>query len=271
MIYGAIIGDMVGSRFEFDMGGKTKKFELFTKDSCYTDDTVMTIALAQAFDFAKHVLGGVDADEDKMKRAFTSMMQVWGRRYPNAGYGQSFYKWVMGRTEPYGSFGNGSAMRVSSVGWMYDSLERTREVARWSAEISHNHPEGIKGAECTATVIFLARSGMDKDEIMWYVMQEFGYNMAYSVDEWRRLHKHVETCMDSLPKALAAFNEGEDFEDVIRNAVSLGGDTDTIAAIAGAMAEAYYEVPDDIRDQCLARLPKDMRDTVRSLEAGLTN
>ena len=267
MIYGAIIGDMVGSRFEFDRGGRTKRFSLFTDESTFTDDTVMTIGLAQAFEFASHVLGSINAPEEDMKKAFRSMMQVWGRRYPAAGYGQSFYKWVMGKAEPYGSFGNGSAMRVSSVGWLYDSLEKTREVARWTAEISHNHPEGIKGAECTAAVIYLARTGVSKEDIKWYVMQEFGYNMVYSVDEWRRMHKHVETCMDSMPKALAAFLEGEDFEDIIRNAVSLGGDTDTIGAIAGSMAEAMYGVPEDLKARCLIRLPEDMRETVERLES----
>lgn len=263
MILGAIVGDMVGSRFEFDRDGKTKDFELFTDKCHFTDDTVMTVGLAEGLALAEHA-GWVS--EEGIKTALVAMMQMWGRKYPGASYGYNFYDWVMGQAKPYGSFGNGSAMRVSSVGWLFDTLERTREVARWSAEISHNHPEGIKGAECTAAVIWMARHGIKKKEIAHYVLQEFGYNLSYGVDDWRKLHKHVESCMDSMPKALAAFLEGKDFEDVIRNAVSLGGDTDTLAAIAGSMAEAFHGVPDALTAECLDRLPAELRNAVERIE-----
>lgn len=233
---GAIIGDIVGSRFEFDRGGKTKNFEFITDECNFTDDTVMTIAVAEAL-----MNAGEDADEKAVKKNLVASMQKWGRKYPNAGYGARFIHWIFSNhPEPYDSYGNGSAMRVSSVGWLYPTFERTLEVARWTAEVSHNHTEGIKGAECTAAVIFLGRKGCSKEEIKHFVSTAFDYDFSESLDEMRKRHEHIETCMDSLPKALRAFFDGESYEDVVRNAVSLGGDTDTLAAIAGAMAEGYY-------------------------------
>lgn len=242
-MYGAIIGDIAGSRFEFDRGGKTKDFELFTYDDGFTDDTVMTIAVAEAL-----MKAGKEAGEKKLEKELIKSMRKWGHKYPDAGYGGRFYRWlfVTKHPEPYGSFGNGSAMRVSSVGLVYDTIERTREVARITAAVTHNHPEGIKGAECTAAVMYLGRKGAAKEEIKKYVEDEFGYDMSKSVDEMRKIHRHDETCMDSLPKALISFLAGENYEDVIRNAISLGGDTDTLGAIAGAMAEAFYGVPDEL-------------------------
>jgi len=187
-------------------------------------------------------------------------MKKWGRKYPYAGYGSRFIWWLREEEpKPYGSFGNGSAMRVSAAGLLYDSIERTREVARATAEVSHNHPEGIKGAECTAVVMFLARTGMAKEEIKNYVIKEFEYDFSETLEEMRHRHEHVETCMDSLPKALRSFFDGESYEDVIRNAVSLGGDTDTLAAIAGAMAEAFYGVPEDIMIGGNDFIPEDMK------------
>lgn len=241
-MFGAVIGDIVGSRFEFDRGGKTKEFELFTKEDSFTDDTVMTIGVAEGL-----LNVDVDADEKTIKDSLIKSMQKWGRRYPYAGYGARFIYWVHSDDpKPYNSWGNGSAMRVSAVGWLYPTLERTRQVARWSAEISHNHYEGIKGAECTAAVIYLARTGKTKEEIKDYVIKEFGYDLHESLDELRKRHKHVESCQDSLPKALVSFFEGNSYEDVVRNAISLGGDTDTLAAIAGAMAEGFYKIPEEI-------------------------
>ncbi len=226
-MYGAILGDIIGSRFEFDRGGKTKEFELFTKEDNFTDDTVMTIAVGEAL-----LKAGKEAAAEEIRRAVTVSMRTWGHKYPNAGYGGRFYDWLFYQRhpKPYGSYGNGSAMRVSAAGWLYDTLERTCEVARATAEVTHNHPEGIKGAECTAAVIFLARTRHSKEEIREYVIREYQYDLSETLDQLRRRHRHDESCQDALPKALTAFFEGRSYEDVVRNAVSLGGDTDTIAA-----------------------------------------
>ncbi|MCR5847253.1 MAG: ADP-ribosylglycohydrolase family protein [Lachnospiraceae bacterium] len=257
-MYGAIFGDIIGSRFEFDNGGKTKEFELFTKEDNWTDDSVMTIAIMEAL-----VNAGKDADVETIRKECIKSMQDWGQRYPYAGYGSSFINWVHAKDpKPYNSFGNGSAMRVSAAGWIYDTVERTREVARATAEVSHNHPEGIKGAECTAAVMFLARTGVSKEEIKEYVIREFGYDVSKTVDELRPLHEHIEWCQDSLPKALASFFEGDSYEDVVRNAVSLGGDTDTLAAIAGAMGDAMYGVPIGMIVTGIDYLEEDMKETL---------
>ncbi len=253
-MYGAILGDIIGSRFEFDRGGKTKDFELLTKEDQFTDDSVMTVAVADA-------LLGISAGEDDaaVRTALIKSMQKWGNRYPWAGYGQKFILWLGDKDpKPYGSWGNGSAMRVSSVGWLYNTLDETRRIARLSAEVSHNHPEGVKGAECTAAVIFLSRTGVNKEEIAEYIDREFGYDYSESLDEMRARHRHVESCQDSLPKALRSFFDGESYEDVVRNAVSLGGDTDTLAAIAGAMGEAFYEMPDELKAEARKRVGEDM-------------
>ena len=159
-MYGAILGDIIGSPFEFDRGSKTKDFDLFTRGCGFTDDSVMTVAVAEAL-----LKAGVDADTDTIEKVVIQQMQKWGKRYPNAGYGLRFLNWLAAKDpKPYGSFGNGSAMRVSAAGWLYDTLERTREVARATAVVTHDHPEGIKGAEATASCIFLARIGASKDE-----------------------------------------------------------------------------------------------------------
>jgi len=258
---GAVIGDVVGSKFEFDRGPWTKEFTFFTRECCFTDDTAMTIAIADAL-----MSVGKDADSETIKNACIKSMKKWGKRYPYAGYGGRFYHWVLtSDTKPYGSWGNGSAMRVSAVGDLYDTLDRTREVARLTAEVTHNHPEGIKGAECTAAVMFLARTGKSKSEIKEYVEKEFDYDITKTVDELRPFHKHDESCMDALPKALISFLEGTSYEDVVRNAISLGGDTDTIAAIAGGMAEAFYGIPDEFRKEVRKYLPKDMLEVVDKL------
>ncbi len=250
---GAILGDIIGSRFEFDRGGKTKEFELFTNGCTYTDDTVMTIAVADALISYKH-----DISELELKNSLIKSMQYWGRKYPYAGYGASFIYWLdADNPKPYGSYGNGSAMRVSPVGWLYNTIEETRKVARYSAEVSHNHIEGIKGAECTASVIYLARTKHSKEEIKEYIDSEFAYDYSETLEEMRQRHEHVETCMDSLPKALRSFFDGKTYEDVIRNAVSLGGDTDTLAAIAGAMAEAYYGIDEDIKNKGMKFIPNE--------------
>ena len=253
---GAILGDMVGSPYEFDRGDKTKDFgPLFGPLSSYTDDTVMTIAVADGL-----LKAGLIADIDTIKKAVIKSMKAWGRKYIYAGYGSRFKYWLMLLDEePYGSYGNGSAMRVSSVGWLYDSLEETREVARATAEVTHNHPEGIKGAEATAAAIYLARTGKSKEAIKQYVMDEFHYDLSRSLDEIRPGYHHVESCQETVPEAIMAFLEGKDFEDVVRGAVSLGGDCDTLTCIASGIAEAYYGVPRGYQIETLDRLESDMR------------
>lgn len=251
---GAMLGDIIGSPYEFDRGGKTKDFPFFDKRAAFTDDSVMTIAVAKAL-----LRAGKDADAETLRREVTASMQAWGRRYPYAGYGLNFECWLQVDTPaPYGSFGNGSAMRVSAAAWLYDSLARTREVAKVTAEVTHDHPEGIKGAESVAAAIYLARCGHDKAEIKAYIEREFGYDLSRTCDEIRPTYRHVESCQETVPEAITAFLEGESFEDVIRTAVSLGGDCDTLTAIAGSMAEAYYGVPEALEKECRSRIDASM-------------
>lgn len=253
-MYGAILGDIIGSPFEFDRGNKTKNFELFSPGAEFTDDTVMTIAVCEGL-----LDIGLDRVGEKTKPIFIHNVQRWGHLYPHAGYGDRFRVWLRQRNpKPYNSFGNGSAMRVSSVAWLYDSLDRVREVARFTAEITHNHPEGIKGAEATAAAIFLARTGHTKTEIRDYISTNFSYDLTRTCDEIRPNYYHVESCQQTVPEAITAFLEGEDFEDVIRTAVSLGGDCDTLTAIAGSIAEGFYGVPEHLKMECRKRLPEDM-------------
>lgn len=257
-MYGAILGDMVGAPYEFDRGNKSKVFDMWNSKVHFTDDTVMTIAVADAI-----LTVGKDAGEKEMKKALVEKMRLWGNRYPNAGYGARFIHWLWADDpQPYGSFGNGSAMRVSSVGFLYETIEKTREVARWTAEVSHNHPEGIKGAETTASVIFMARHGASKEEIKEYVVKEFGYDLSRTCDEIRPGYYHNESCQKTVPEAITAFLEGKDFEDVIRTAVSIGGDCDTLTCIAGGMAEAFYGIPEDMKQNTRKRLGEDMQKIV---------
>lgn len=253
-MYGAILGDIIGSPYEFDMGNKSKEFSLFSQYSIFTDDTVMTIAVAEAFAFAHP-----EADENWLRRRLVYTMQKYGKAYPNAGYGAMFRRWLEQKDpQPYGSFGNGAAMRVSSVAWLYNDLDTVRKMARLSAEVTHNHPEGIKGAEATASAIFLGRTGRSKAEIKAYIMDNFHYNLSRTCDEIRPSYHHVESCQETVPEAITAFLEGESFEDVIRTAVSLGGDCDTLTCIAGSIAEGFYGVPEELQQECHRRLPKQL-------------
>ena len=262
-MYGAIIGDMVGSPYEFDQGGKIKDFgPLFIARSRFTDDSVMTIAVAEAL-----MNAGKNADTDVIRHEVVKSMKDWGRRYPDAGYGGRFGIWLrQNDVEPYGSYGNGSAMRVSPVGWIYDNLERTREVARATAEVTHNHPEGIKGAEVTASAIYMARTGKSKEEIKQYITDEFGYDLSRTLDEIRPGYHHVESCQETVPEAVTAFLEGKDFEDVVRNAVSLSGDCDTLTCIAAGIAEAFYGIPIALIGECLMRIEDDMQEILERFD-----
>ena len=260
-MYGALLGDMIGAPYEFDMGNKTKEFPLFCGESHYTDDSVMTIAVAEA------LLDSQFREDSEIRTALVKSMRKWGRKYPHAGYGGRFRDWLRAKNpEPYGSYGNGSAMRVSAAGWLFDTLEDTRAKARLTAEVTHNHPEGIKGAEATASAIYLARTGHSKDEIRDFIMKEFGYDLSRTCDQIRPKYYHVESCQGTVPEAITAFLEGTDFEDVIRTAVSLGGDCDTLTCIAGSIAEAFYGMPEQLKDECRSRLPKDMLDILGRFE-----
>lgn len=266
-MYGAILGDIIGSPFEFDRGDKTKDFKLFSRRSHFTDDSVMTLAVCEAL-----LKVGQDVTVKEIEDAVISSMQSWGRRYPHAGYGGYFRRWLTARhPEPYNSYGNGSAMRVSAVGWLYDSLEKTRVVAKATANVTHNHPEGIKGAEATASAIFMARNGSSKEEIKKYIENEFHYDLNRTLNEIRPGYHMDETCQKTIPEAIIAFLEAKDFEDAIRNAVSLGGDTDTLGAITGSIAEAYYGIPEWLITECRKRINKDMRVVLDDFNDVLSN
>ena len=252
---GAILGDIVGSPYEFDHNNyKRKDFLLLSEKSHFTDDTVMTVAVAR----------GLMAGQGDAQKTFAEVqheMRRLGKAYPNAGYGGMFRRWLRAEyPQPYGSFGNGSAMRVAAAGWLFDTLDKTLEMAKVTAEVTHNHPEGIKGAQATAAVIFLARTGHSKPEIKQYVEQTFGYDLNRTCDEIRPTYHHVETCQETVSEAIIAFLESTGFEDALRNAVSLGGDSDTLACITGGIAEAFYGMPQELRDETLKRLPEDIRE-----------
>ena len=261
-MYGAILGDIIGCPFEFDRGGKTKNFPLFCRESEFTDDTVMTIAVADAF-----LEAPADAGEDIIRTLLVENMQHYGALYPHAGYGARFIHWLRAwNPQPYGSFGNGSAMRVAAIGWLFDDLPMTLAMAGLSASVTHNHPEGIKGAKATAAAIYLARTGSTKAEISSYIEENFHYDLSRTCDQIRPTYHHVESCQETVPEAITAFLEGESFEDVIRTAVSLGGDCDTLTCIAGSIAEAFYGVPEELKAECRSRLTPDILEVLQRYE-----
>lgn len=262
-MYGAILGDIIGSPYEFDMGDKTKDFPLFSKSSTFTDDTVLTIAIADALLDA--VGFGLYLTDITISSFVIDALKEWGRKFPDAGYGGRFESWLFSDSViPYNSCGNGSAMRVSSVGWLYDSIEKTRAIAKLTAEVTHNHPEGIKGAEATASAIYLARTGAKKEQIRKYIEGWFGYDLSRNCDEIRPYYHHTEICQQTVPEAIIAFLDSSGFEDAIRTAVSLGGDCDTVACITGSIAEAYYGVEPKLKKECINRIPNDMRCVVEN-------
>ncbi len=253
---GAIFGDITGSVYEFN-NTHDYDFTLLSRWSTPTDDSYMTLAVA------KGLMEAYGQDDEEVRKAVIRNMQDIGRRYPHAGYGGMFGRWLREKEpEPYGSFGNGSAMRVAAAGWLYRTLEETLHGAGLTAEVTHNHPEGIKGAQAVAAAIFLARAGADKEQIINYAANHFQYNLFRTLDRIRENYSFNETCQGTVPEALIAFYEGENFEDVIRKAVTLGGDSDTIACIAGAVAEAYYGMPESLKEEALTRLDEPMREIV---------
>ena len=258
---GAIAGDIIGSPYEFgEYAIKTKEFPLFGPDSHFTDDTVMTVAVAEG------VMEGLGRP-DLTAKAVTAALRRYGRLYPDAGYGGRFSRWLKSANpKPYGSFGNGSAMRVSSVAWLYSSLRDVEAFAAITAEVTHNHPEGIKGAQATAGAIFLARSGYTFSEIRSYVEKRYGYDLHRSLDDIRPSYVYQISCQQSVPEAILSFLESRDFEDTVRNAVSLGGDSDTLAAIAGSIAEGRYGIPAELQGRVLALLDPPLRKVLDAFE-----
>ncbi|MDO9535853.1 MAG: ADP-ribosylglycohydrolase family protein [Bacillota bacterium] len=245
---GAIVGDIIGSVYEWN-NIKTTDFKLFVPRSTFTDDTVLTAAVADS------ILKKID---------YASALREYGRRYPHAGYGGMFKKWIYSENaQPYNSFGNGSAMRVSPVGFAFDSLVDVLDEAKRSAEVTHNHKEGIKGAQATAAAIFLARKNFEKEEIKKYIIDTFAYNLDQTLEEIRPIYSFDVSCQGSVPQAIIAFLESDNFEDAIRKAVSIGGDSDTIACITGGIAQAFYNgVPPAIVTKVREILPDELMEVV---------
>lgn len=246
ILLGAAAGDVIGSPYEH-YAVRRPDFPLFGHQSVFTDDTVLTVAVADA------ILNG---------ETYAHRILTYARRFPQAGYGSAFKEWMLAdHPRPYGSYGNGSAMRVSPVGWAFDSLEAVLAAAERSAAVTHNHPEGIKGAQAVAAAIFLARTGSNKDEIRREITRLFGYDLSRSLEEIKTTYKWDVTCQKSVPESIIAFLESTDFESAVRNAILLAGDADTMAAIAGSIAEAFYGgVPEPIAAEVRRRLPPDFLD-----------
>lgn len=245
-LLGAICGDIVGSTREWRRI-KHPAFELLPKGSRFTDDTVMTCAVAEWLMYPELDL--------------THTMQQWGQKYLNAGYGHKFIHWITSsEPKPYGSFGNGSAMRVSPAGWIADTIEETIELAKATAVVSHNHPEGVKGAQAVACAIFLARTGHSKEQIQKFIEREFAsYDLRRKLEDIRPKYRFDSSCQGSVPESIIAFLESTDYESAVRKAISLGGDADTMAAISGSIAAAFYgEIPDEIAIDCMSLLPEDI-------------
>lgn len=251
---GAIAGDVIGSVHE-GAGTKSKDFPLFEEYTRYTDDSVLTVAVAKQL-----LVGGAE-----VKPGYGPRLQEFFHYYPQAGYGGSFIGWALDRSsEPYNSWGNGSAMRVSPVGWAFDNLEQVLAEAKRSAEVTHNHPEGIRGAQATAAAIWLARQGRSKAEIKQQIERDFGYDLNRRLADIRERYCFDVSCQGSVPESIIAFLESTDYEDALRNAISLGGDADTMACIAGGIAEAFYrDIPDEIIAGTMARLDERLRLIVR--------
>lgn len=260
---GAIIGDIVGSRFEFN-NHRNKEFDLFVADCSVTDDSIMTLAVAkaimEAMNYYKTFNRAYDRDfHIRLAELTVKYMQEIGRKYPNCGFGGMFYEWVFSNNpEQYNSFGNGAAMRVSPAGFAAKDELEAKQLAKTVTAVTHNHPEGIKGAEAITVAIIMARQGALKSAIRERLAREY-YPLDFTIDNIRPTYRFNDTCQKTVPQAIECFLESTSFEDSIRIAISLGGDSDTIAAITGAIAEAYYGVPDEIKEKALTYLDKELR------------
>ncbi len=240
---GAIIGDIVGSIYEWD-NHRSKDFPLFTRNNFFTDDSIMTLAIAKALLMAKD-------DYSDLSDLSVKYMQEIGRHYPRSGYGGKFFRWMFSDDpKPYHSYGNGAAMRVSACGFVASSLEEAKLLSKKVTEVTHNHPEGIKGAEAISVAIYLARTGKSMLEIRDYINKHY-YSLNFTLDDIRDTYEFNETCQDTVPQAIVAFLESTSYEDAIRNSISIGGDSDTLAAITGGIAEAFYGIPLEIRTKSL--------------------
>ena len=256
---GAIIGDIAGSRFEWH-NHKSKKFDFFGRGCKPTDDSIMTIAIAKAVMESRDRYDGVDVE--KLSENAAVWMRKIGKHYPDCGYGGTFYKWIIGVIDdPYGSYGNGAAMRVSAAADVARNLEEAKTLARAVTVVTHDHPESIRAVEALAGAIYLAREGMDMTEIRYYIMDY--YDLDFTLDSIRKGYRFDVSCQGSVPVAFQAFLESDSFEDAIRNAISVGGDSDTIAAITGALAEAFYGVPGWMADKAIGMLNHHLREIVQ--------
>ena len=263
-MFGAIAGDVIGSAYEWNRV-KTEDFPLFTETSGFTDDSVLTAATAEALLVCLAPDGpGVEA----LEQAYTGHFRAYGKRYPNAGYGGRFAQWLASEPpRPYRSFGNGSAMRVSPVAYAFGTLDEVLREARRNAAVTHNHPEGIKGAQATAAAIFLARTGAGKQDIRQYIETTFRYDLSRTLADIRPAYAFDESCQRTVPEAIIAFLESESFEDAIRKAVSLGGDADTLACITGSIALPHYgQMPKALHDGVMSRLDSGIRRVLRLFE-----
>ena len=257
-MFGAIIGDVAGSRFEWN-NIKSKIFSFFDPVCRPTDDSIMTLAIAKA-------ILAYDGDFSNLSDQAVQCMQELGRRYPDVGYGGRFRQWLsQAQPKPYNSFGNGSAMRVSPCVYVASTIEDAKALSKTVTEVTHNHPEGIKGAEATTVSIFMALHGSSKEEIREVIEKDY-YKLDFTLDQIRPTYTFDVTCQGSVPQAIEAFLESTDFEDAIRNAISIGGDSDTLAAIAGSIAEAYYGIPESIRSQAIQYLDSVQIDILNRFE-----
>ncbi len=264
MLFGAVIGDIVGSKYEFD-NIRTKEFKFFDNDMFFTDDTVMSVAVYEALKNTK------ENNYENLSNETVKQMQFYGRKYPYCSYGGRFSSWLKERNpKPYNSFGNGSAMRVSPVAYFANSIEEVKDLSRKVTEVTHNHPEGIKGAEATAVAVYMALNKCDKKEIKKYIEDNY-YKLNFNYEDLRKNYEFNEICQDTVPQALYCFFESEDFEDAIRIGISIGGDSDTLCAITGSVAEAYYGVSNKMKTKALSYLDSYLNKKVLEAEKSINN